>query len=248
MATAQQILEQLLQDDAPTDVTREWEQALVLLAQLGRRSPKDPQWPLKRGLVLTRLGRRDEAVVALDGAARLSQQQGALATGIRACRLLLELDPAHDPTLERLVELLQEEQTGSRSRLRAIGAEVTQGGPSPRYGHASRLARTAPASWARALPEMAPSPSTRRITLDLIIPSRTTKKKRRGNVVVNSSGTRGDRARRYRRASLDDIPIILDQDTRADESIRQHDQEPDSPPLLPPVKLGRLRSPRRRFR
>jgi cAMP-dependent protein kinase regulator len=92
------------------------EKALEAYRQLERAEPRDPTWPRRRADACARLGRPDDELVALVRAAELYAAGGFAIQAIGACKRILQLDPHHTATQERLFAL-QVERGVSLARL-----------------------------------------------------------------------------------------------------------------------------------
>ena len=77
-------------------------EAAALCAELERSEPREPRWPHRRGDVLRRAGRRDEAVAAYERAADLYASQGFVARAVAMARVVMDLDPARIDLLKRI--------------------------------------------------------------------------------------------------------------------------------------------------
>jgi hypothetical protein len=95
-----------LRDEAARAVERgKLRQALELSAELEQRQPADPQWPKRIGEVQRRAGERAAAVVAFERAVDRYVQAGFVVQAIAVCKLILQLEPQHSATIDRLGRL-----------------------------------------------------------------------------------------------------------------------------------------------
>lgn len=77
-------------------------EAVSLCTELQRLEPREPRWPHRRGDVLRRAGRREEAVAAYERAADLYASQGFVARAVAMARVVMDLDPARVDLLKRI--------------------------------------------------------------------------------------------------------------------------------------------------
>ena len=95
-----------LRDEAARAVERgKLGQAVELYEELEKRQPADPQWPKRLAEVHRKDGDTTAAVIAFERAAEKYVGAGFLVQAIAVCKLILQLDPEHQSTLQRLGEL-----------------------------------------------------------------------------------------------------------------------------------------------
>lgn len=118
-----------------------WKKAHECYADLEKVEAGDGLWPQKVGEACKKLGRPGEAVAAFGRAVDRYAEKGALLKAIAVCQLILQLDPKHSQTLEKLSQM-----HGSKEDLPAVTPIVVQ---------APRPAKSgAPAAAASSLGEM----------------------------------------------------------------------------------------------
>lgn len=79
--------------------------ALECYLELERLEPSDAQWPKRAGETYRRLGKQRDAIAAFERAAERYAQNGFLVQAIAVCKLILQLDPAHVETQQRLAAI-----------------------------------------------------------------------------------------------------------------------------------------------
>lgn len=89
-----------------------WKRAATLYAQL-EQADRDPLWPLKLGECLRRLGSKDEAIKALSRAVDVYAEGQLLLKAIAVCKIILDLDPCHTKTQQRLAALASRQETST---------------------------------------------------------------------------------------------------------------------------------------
>lgn len=77
-------------------------QALGYYEELGLLEPQEPRWPHRRGDLLKRLGRVDEALCAYETAVNLYAQQGFIARAAAMAKVILDIAPERIEILERI--------------------------------------------------------------------------------------------------------------------------------------------------
>ena len=82
--------------------TRRLAQALELYELIETRKPDEPRWAHRKGDLLGRLGRNDEAVLAYERAVQLYSARGFEARAVATAKLLLAIDPSKAEALERV--------------------------------------------------------------------------------------------------------------------------------------------------
>jgi hypothetical protein len=148
------------------------EEALRCLGALEALDPASGSWPHKRGQLLLRLGRKDEAVEALGRAAERYGRCGLAAKAIAVSKTILAADPGHTRTQDRLSELLATSEGPDRGA--ATAWSIPRGNPGP--AGAPLLERT--------LADLVPGPrsrwrSTSRSRSPIRLPASTTIRLRR---------------------------------------------------------------------
>ncbi|MGH0035042.1 MAG: cyclic nucleotide-binding domain-containing protein [Myxococcota bacterium] len=86
--------------------------ALEILGKLSKGDPKDPTWPKRRAEIYRQLGQPEAELAALVQAAELQVEAGQVVRAIATCKRILDLDPDHVETQDRL-QLLYEVPTES---------------------------------------------------------------------------------------------------------------------------------------
>ena len=76
--------------------------ALKLYEELERLEPRDPRWPHRKGDLLKRLGRTDEALAAYEAAVGLYAHLGFIARAAAMAKVILSIDPDRSQVLDRL--------------------------------------------------------------------------------------------------------------------------------------------------
>ena len=90
--------------------------ALALYGELEQLEPTAAAWPKRVGETQRRLGDSAQAVIAFERAVDKYARDGMLVQAIAVCKLILQIDPAHASTAQRLAELA----TPTPSEARAI--------------------------------------------------------------------------------------------------------------------------------
>ncbi|MCA9580917.1 MAG: hypothetical protein KC416_03925, partial [Myxococcales bacterium] len=78
------------------------EDALLAYGELEKKGKGEPRWPHKRGDLLRRLGRDEEAIEAYRTAVDFYAARGFLARSIAMAKLILAIDPKRLDILERV--------------------------------------------------------------------------------------------------------------------------------------------------
>ncbi len=95
-----------LRDDASAAATAgKHKRALECYLELERLEPTDAQWPKRVAETYRRLGKMREAVSAFERAADRYAQNGFLVQAIAVCKLILQIDPSHVDTQQRLAAI-----------------------------------------------------------------------------------------------------------------------------------------------
>jgi CRP-like cAMP-binding protein len=77
-------------------------EALAILDKLQMLEPSASRWPHKRGDLLRRIGRRDEAIHAYEQAVDLYAREGFLARAVAMAKTIVSLDPKRTDALQRV--------------------------------------------------------------------------------------------------------------------------------------------------
>ena len=124
-----------LREEAATAVARgKLDSALALYSELEQLEPTAAAWPKRVGETHRRLGDAASAVIAFERAVDKYARDGMLVQAIAVCKLILQLDPAHASTAERLAELARP----TPNEARAIRAQTVAPAPSPTADMARR--------------------------------------------------------------------------------------------------------------
>jgi len=128
-----------LREEAATAVARgKLDSALALYGELEELEPTAAAWPKRVGETYRRLGDAPKAVLAFERAVDKYTRDGLLVQAIAVCKLILQLDPAHASTAQRLAELA----TPTPNEARAIRAQSTPPVGSPGADMARRAVAT----------------------------------------------------------------------------------------------------------
>ena len=115
-----------LREEAATAVARgKLDVALALYGELEQLEPTAAAWPKRVGETFRRLGDAPSAVIAFERAVDKYARDGLLVQAIAVCKLILQLDPAHASTAQRLAELA----TPTPTEARAIRAQTVAPAP-----------------------------------------------------------------------------------------------------------------------
>lgn len=82
--------------------TGRYSEALALYELIQARKPDEPRWPHRKGELLARMGRRDEAVSAFRRAIDLYATKGFLERAVATAKVMLSVDPTQAGVLEQL--------------------------------------------------------------------------------------------------------------------------------------------------
>src|SRR5260221_6325881 len=111
-----------LREEAASAVARgKLDVALALYSELEALEPTAAAWPKRVGETQRRLGDIGAAVIAFERAVDKYVTDGLLVQAIAVCKVILQLDPAHESTARRLSELA----TPSAAEARAVRAART---------------------------------------------------------------------------------------------------------------------------
>ena len=76
--------------------------ALEIYELIEKRKPDEARWPHRKGELLNRLGRIDEAVVAYERAVDLYAAKGFVERAAATAKVMLKIDPSRTDVLQRL--------------------------------------------------------------------------------------------------------------------------------------------------
>jgi tetratricopeptide (TPR) repeat protein len=76
--------------------------ALVLYELIEKRRPDEPRWPRRKGDLLNRMGRSDDAVAAYEHAIDVYAAKGFIERAIATAKVMLSIDPTRTAVLDRL--------------------------------------------------------------------------------------------------------------------------------------------------
>jgi len=76
--------------------------ALVIYELIQKRKPDEPRWPHRKGDLLNRMGRDDDAVAAYEEAIDLYAAKGFIRRAIATAKVMLSIDPTRIAVLNRL--------------------------------------------------------------------------------------------------------------------------------------------------
>jgi len=91
-----------------------WKRALACYIELERLEPDDPQWPKRAAEMYRRLGKDRDAVAAYDRAADRYARIGFVVQSIAVCKVILQLEPDHPATRNRLAAMTAAQATEPR--------------------------------------------------------------------------------------------------------------------------------------
>ncbi len=77
-------------------------EALLLYELIEKRKPDEPRWPHRKGDLLNRMGREDDAVAAYERAIELYAAKGFIDRAIATAKVMLSIDPTKIAVLDRL--------------------------------------------------------------------------------------------------------------------------------------------------
>lgn len=96
---------QLREDASAAASAGKHKRALECYLELERMEPTDAQWPKRVAETYRRLGKTRDAVSAFERAADRYAQNGFLVQAIAVCKLILQIDPSHVDTQQRLAAI-----------------------------------------------------------------------------------------------------------------------------------------------
>jgi cAMP-dependent protein kinase regulator len=96
---------QLREDATEAAAAGKHKRALECYLELERLEPSDAQWPKRVAETYRRLGKMRDAVSAFERAADRYAQNGFLVQAIAVCKLILQIDPSHVDTQQRLAAI-----------------------------------------------------------------------------------------------------------------------------------------------
>lgn len=111
----------LREEAAEATAAGKHKRALAAYLELERLEPRDAQWAKRAGESYRRLGNDKHAVDAFVRSAERYAQNGFLVQAIAVCKLILQIDPQHGETLQRLARM--NEMRGSSPTRTAAMAE-----------------------------------------------------------------------------------------------------------------------------
>ncbi|MDH4283251.1 MAG: hypothetical protein OEV36_11405 [Myxococcales bacterium] len=82
--------------------TRQATEALAIYELIERQRPDEPRWSHRKGDLLQKMGRDDEAVVAYERAVSLYAARGFDARAAATAKVMLAIDPSKREVLERV--------------------------------------------------------------------------------------------------------------------------------------------------
>lgn len=141
--------------------------ALECYLELERLEPADPSWPKRAAETYRRLGKNREALAAYDRTVDRFVQSGFLVQAIAVCKVILQLDPQHEATKQRLATITQQQDAAGTSAGAIVARHRgTTRQPTPRPQ--PRIPRPPP-PWPGGLapepgPSLPPPPPTPRAT------------------------------------------------------------------------------------
>src|SRR5690606_36362154 len=102
---------------------------LTAYEALEHAEPNEPRWPHKRGDLLRRLGRSEEAVAAYELAVMYYAARGFLARSAAVAKIVLTIDPTRTDILERVdAEEARMHRQRHRTNLQASPLTATRAG------------------------------------------------------------------------------------------------------------------------
>ena len=119
-----------LKDVATKAVNKgKYQKALDAYLELEQIEPDDGSWARRAADMYRRLKRNSEAVVALERASDKYASAGFLVKSVAVCKMILQVEPSHSATQERLAAL--QESRGVVSRPTAVAVEPAPSAQSP---------------------------------------------------------------------------------------------------------------------
>src|SRR5690349_4011915 len=110
-----------LRDEVASAINgQKWKKAIECILELEHLEPRDASWPKRAAEVYRRLGKTREAIAAYERAIERYAQGGFLVQAIAVSKQILQLDPGHGETLQRLAAMTEERQTSPHG-MRSIG-------------------------------------------------------------------------------------------------------------------------------
>jgi cAMP-dependent protein kinase regulator len=98
-------LRKLKQDALEAASSGNWRKAATCYANLEKAENDEPNWPLKLGECIRKMGNDEEAIKALSRAAAGYAKRDVLLKAIAVCKTILAIDPKHTRTLDLLASL-----------------------------------------------------------------------------------------------------------------------------------------------
>ncbi|HET9986918.1 MAG TPA: cyclic nucleotide-binding domain-containing protein [Kofleriaceae bacterium] len=154
-----------LREEAATAVARgKLDIALALYGELEQLEPTAAAWPKRVGETYRRIGDSANAVLAFERAVDKYARDGLLVQAIAVCKLILQLEPTHASTAERLAELATPPPTEARAiRAQTIApaASMARQAPADMARRAAAIGEDKPVPRAAAQPRREEAPATR---------------------------------------------------------------------------------------
>ncbi len=104
-----------------------YEKALELFRKLAEADPDDYSSRRNLGYILRKLGRKDEAVEVFEKLANEYANDGFLLKAIATCKVVLEMDPNHKATQERLADLYSRRTSTPSPEIKVMADVDSQG-------------------------------------------------------------------------------------------------------------------------
>jgi CRP-like cAMP-binding protein len=123
-------------------------EALTHYETLEKMEPVEPRWPHRKGDLLKRLGRLEEAICSYERAVDLYAQQGFVARAAAMAKVVVGIDPNREDVLERVTpDAARELHRSTRGpHMRRISAEALPLVADPNAEDALRFTRPPPSS------------------------------------------------------------------------------------------------------
>ena len=98
--------------------------ALECYLELEQLEPQSPDWAKRAAETYRRLGKNREAIAAYDRAVDRYVQSGFLVQAIAVCKVILQIDPGHEGTKQRLSQISQQVGKQRFERARELLAKL----------------------------------------------------------------------------------------------------------------------------
>jgi hypothetical protein len=98
----------LREEAAAATAAGKHKRALAAYLELERVEPRDAQWAKRAGETYRRLANNKHAIEAFVRSAERYAQNGFLVQAIAVCKVILQIDPNHEGTLERLARMTEQ--------------------------------------------------------------------------------------------------------------------------------------------